>query len=66
MIDFFISTYIGGILCIIIGLFAIWVVKKSPEMAKSAFRGDICGWAGGVGSIIIGICVLIGKLLGKL
>ncbi|MES2690644.1 MAG: hypothetical protein V4658_09595 [Bacteroidota bacterium] len=64
--DFFkiiVNSYIGGIALIVLGLLAIWLVIKGPDMSKSSFREDIKGWAGGLMLILIGIGVIIAKLI---
>lgn len=66
--DFFrivVTSYIGGIALIILGVLAIRLVLKGPDMSKSAFREDIKGWAGGVMLIIIGVGVLVVKIINR-
>jgi hypothetical protein len=58
-----VTSYIGGIALIILGILAIRLVIKGPDMSKSAFREDIKGWAGGTMLIVIGIVVIIIKVI---
>lgn len=52
----------GGMACLLIGIAALWLTIKSPELKKSAFRGDIRGWIGGIMLIISGLGILIYKI----
>lgn len=60
--DFMVSTYTGAFIFMFIGGIGILIAIKSPELKKSAFRGDLHGWIGGVSLIIIGILVVISKV----
>jgi hypothetical protein len=67
IMNFLVTTYLGGVTCIVIGILVIWHTIRNPDTDKNAwFAGDLKGWAGGIGAIALGIVILIAKLIGKL
>lgn len=66
VLEFFCTTYTGALLMICIGAGLILLAIRNPWMKKDWFRGDIRGWAGGIGLIFVGLVVILAKLLGKL
>lgn len=66
MIDFFISTYIGAFLQIIIGfVFIIHSLKKGDTAPSSPLQPYASGIIAGAGFIVLGIVIIINKLLGN-
>jgi hypothetical protein len=66
VLEFFgliVTSFLRGISLVILGLLAIWIVRKGPDMRNSAFREDIKGRAGGIMLIIIGIFVIVTKII---
>ena len=66
MIDFFISTYIGAFLQIVIGLVLFFVTIKQGDVAPSSpLQPYISGIVGGLIFILVGIIVIVNKILGN-
>ena len=64
--NFFIHSYLGALLWIALGLWSIHdSINKDPKVITSTSR-YITGWAGGIGFVLIGVFIIIGKLMGKL
>ena len=64
---FFLGTYFGGLIWIIVGIILIRFTIKNPQESKfSVIQGDMRGWAGGLGFIGVGISIIVMKLLGKI
>jgi hypothetical protein len=59
IIRWLVNHFWGGIIFIIIGIMAFQIALKNPQMRESPFRGDIGGRVAGVGSIIIGIIIIL-------
>ena len=67
IMDFLVTTYLGGLACIILGIIAISIIFKFPTKEEDQwFAGDLKGWFAGVGFIVLGILVILLKLFGVL
>ena len=61
--DFIVSTYLGGLILILFGIYALYLVKKHPDNERTAaFAGDLRGKIGGTSLIILGILIWITKI----
>lgn len=63
---YLVTSYIGGIIII---LFGIWVIRdtiKYPQPKDSIFMEDFKGWFGGIICILMGFSIIVLKLMGKL
>jgi len=66
MIDFFISTFIGAFLCILIGsLLLIHSLKRGNDAPISPLQPYYSGIVAGLGFIIVGIIVIVNKIMGN-
>lgn len=62
----YIFSYVGGIIFIIIGILKVRYQKKQPaELDDSPLQPYLEGWAFGIGTIVLGVTIIICKLLGK-
>jgi len=65
--DYMFSSYWGGVILILLGWYLIRDTIKNPDTDENKwFAGDLSGWAGGIGFILIGITIIIAKMVGKL
>jgi len=63
LINFFLHSYIGGSIFIIIGLLFSWKNYKTRHSKGFWF---IRGWASSLGFIVLGSLIIVFKLMGKL
>lgn len=63
---FLLYSYFAGFLWIAVGIWIIRFITKNPAEDKLSQGGDMKGWAGGIGLILLGIAIIIFKLLGKI
>jgi hypothetical protein len=63
----FIYSYLGSIFFIIIGVCILFFIVKNPTKYNKMDTqgGDLKGWAGGIGFILIGIYVIVQNILGN-
>lgn len=62
-----ISSYFGSIIFLLFGIWLIYFTVTNPQENRSSpLQGDIKGWAGGIGSIVLGLLILYWKLSNKL
>lgn len=67
MLDFFVETYWGGIILTIVGIIQLYhTIKYTKKNVNSVLQPFTNGIFSGIGFIIAGLVVIIGKLLGKL
>lgn len=67
--EYYLHTYTGGIITIIIGIKTIknnLKMKPSEIDWKSPAQGYLKSWFAGIGLTILGVVLIIGKILGKL
>lgn len=60
---FLVESPLGGLIFISLGGLFMLIAYRSPDMKKSAFRGDIRGWVGGTVLVLLGVFVIIRSLL---
>lgn len=59
--NFFFTTYIGGILFIVYGI--LYIVSQIKKKQKYNEWWYLRGWASGIGSLILGIFIILAKLM---
>lgn len=64
--EYLVTSYIGGIIIILIGLWAIYYTIQNPQPSDSIFWDDINALLGGIICILMGFAIIILKLMGKL
>ncbi len=66
-LDSMFSSYWGSGVLILLGLYLIRYTIKNPDKPEDKWLGgDVSGWGGGLGLILLGITIFIAKLIGKL
>ena len=66
-IEYFVTSYWGSFILIILGIYLLRDTIKNPMKDKfKALQGDVSGGLSGIGFILLGICIIIAKLVGKL
>jgi hypothetical protein len=65
--EYSVSTYFGGAIWIIFGIFMLFFTKRNPQKYKfSVLQGDVKDIGAGYGSIVLGIIIIILKCTGKI
>ena len=61
-----VSTYVGGVACIICGVYVTYKNIQNPSPVKSfdPLQGSINGWLGAVGLIVLGVAIVYRKMTG--
>lgn len=65
IIDFITHSYICSIMLILYGIYSVWKVRRNPQWSEMYLRPDISAWIAGIGFIIVGIMIIIGKLISE-
>lgn len=66
-IDAFFSSYFGGTIILIFGIFRTYKSWKNNEKTSdSILQPHIKGWLAGIFSIALGLFIIINKILGRL
>lgn len=62
----FMGSYFGGLFMLILGVFQTYKSWKSDgKIDGSILQPYLSGWIAGVGSILLGITIIVLKILGK-
>jgi putative Mn2+ efflux pump MntP len=59
-----VQSYIGAFVFILIGIYTIKDTIKETKKENRSFYLDIKGWIAGVGSIGLGLFIIIAKIIG--
>ncbi len=65
---FIVGTYIGGIVCLAFGLYLVYDNLKNPMEIKlfDPLQGEISGWFGAIGFIVLGVLIIAYKMNGNI